>query len=279
MRKFSEFLRRHIVWIPLLIVVLWAIVPLVWSLASSFKTRADFAAVPPPFFATNPSLEGYEKVVTDARFWTFTMNSFIVAGTSTLIAVSLATLAAYGFARYAFRWRNVLLLFVLIPRLVPRVSLIVPIAEIVRSIPGLYNTHLALIIVYSGAAIPLATWIMIGFIGAIPRDLDEAARIDGASSLQTFFRMVLPLSIPGLLTIAVMSFRDAWNEFPFALALTSSPRTRTLPYQLFLLKDTLGVVDYGSIQAFTMLSILPILIIYIRFEKYVVAGMTAGAVK
>jgi ABC-type glycerol-3-phosphate transport system permease component len=274
----KRFVQRHLIWLPLTFVVAWAGVPLLWSLAASFKTRGDFASVPPPFFPAEPTLSGYSRVLGDTGFWMFTRNSLVIATVSTVIAVALATITAYGFARYAFRWRHVLLLFILLPRLVPRISLIVPVYEIVRA-AGILNTHLALIVVYTGSAIPLATWIMIGFIGAIPKDLDEAAKVDGANSWEVFRRIVLPLTIPGLLTIGVLAFRDAWNEFPFALALTNSPEVRTLPYQLFLFRDSLGVADYGLIQAFTLLSILPILLLYLKLEKHVVSGLTSGAVK
>lgn len=274
----KRFLQRNFIWLPLTFVVAWAGVPLLWSFAASFKTRSDFARVPPPFFPAEPTLSGYSRVLTDSGFWMFTRNSMVIATVSTVIAVALATITAYGFARYAFKWRHVLLLFILLPRLVPRISLIVPVYEIIRAF-GILNTHLALIIVYTGSAIPLATWIMIGFIGAIPRDLDEAAKVDGANTWQVFRRIILPLTIPGLLTIGVLAFRDAWNEFPFALALTNSPEVRTLPYQLFLFRDSLGVADYGLIQAFTLLSILPILLIYLKLEKHVVSGLTSGAVK
>lgn len=278
LERLQHLVRRFGIWVPLTFVVLWAGVPLLWSFAASFKTRSDFAQVPPPFFPQDPTLSGYARVLTDSGFWMFTRNSFFIATTSTLIAVALSAVTAYGFARYAFRWRHVLLLFILLPRLVPRISLIVPVFDIVRSL-GILNTHLALIIVYTGSAIPLATWIMIGFIGAVPRELDEAARVDGANSWQVFGRIILPLTIPGLLTIGVLAFRDAWNEFPFVLALTSSPDVRTLPYQLFLFRDSLGVADYGLIQAFALLSILPILLVYLRLEKHVVSGLTSGAVK
>ena len=273
-----RFFQRHFIWLPLTVVVAWAGVPLLWSFAASFKTRGDFARVPPPFFPADPTLSGYARVLTDSGFWMFTRNSLVIATVSTLVAVALSTITAYGFARYAFKWRHVLLMFILLPRLVPRISLIVPVYDIIRAV-GLLNTHLALIIVYTGSAIPLATWIMIGFIGAIPKDLDEAAKVDGANSWQVFQRIILPLTIPGLLTIGVLAFRDAWNEFPFALALTNSPDVRTLPYQLFLFRDSLGVADYGLIQAFTLLSILPILLLYLRLEKHVVGGLTSGAVK
>jgi ABC-type glycerol-3-phosphate transport system permease component len=269
---------RHLIWLPLALIILWSAVPLVWSIASSFKSQQDFALSPPPFFPTQPTTAAYETVLTDPQFWLFSWNSLVLAVVSTIFAIIISTLAAYGFARYAFAWRHVLLLFFLVPKLVPRVSLISPIYELVQA-AGMLDTRTALIIVYTGMALPLSTWIMIGFIGSIPPALDEAARIDGASTFQVFLRIIVPLSIPGLLTIAVMSFSSAWNEFPFVLALTSSPEIRTLPYQLFLLNDSVGIADYAVIQAFALLTIIPIVLIYIRLEKYVVGGLVSGATK
>lgn len=278
MRTAQPAIRKHLVWLPLAVILVWAALPLIWSLASSFKSRGDFSKSPPPFFPTEPTAHAYTQILGDREFWTFSFNSLVLSVFSTLLAVLFSSLAAYGFARYAFRFRHVLLLFVLIPKLVPRISLISPIYELVQT-AGLLDTRAALIIVYTGTSIPLATWIMIGFIGSIPRGLDEAARIDGASAFQVFWRIIVPLSVPGILTIAVMSFSNAWNEFPFVLALTSSPEIRTLPYQLFLLNDSVGVTEYATIQAFALLTIIPILIIYVRLEKYVVGGLTAGAMK
>lgn len=270
--------RRLWVWLPLLAIVGWSATPLLWSFAASFKVRDDFVSIPPPFFPPNPTVNNYTRMFGDENFWTYTTNSLFIATVSTVFAVALSTLAAYGFARYAFRWRHMLLLLVLVPRLVPRVSLIVPIYDIVNGLQ-LINTRTALIIVNTGAALPLAMWIMIGFIGAIPKELDEAAKIDGASTLQIFRRIIIPLSVPGILTIAVMAFRDTWNDFAFVLALTTSPEVRTLPYQLFLFREAVSINDFGLVQAFTVLSIIPILVVYVRLEKYVVSGLTAGAVK
>ena len=278
MRNATHAAKRHLIWVPLTAIIIWSAIPLVWSVASSFKSRADFSLSPPPFFPTQPTTSAYSGILGDSEFWRYSANSLTIALSSTILAILVSSLAAYGFARYAFAWRHVLLLFFLIPKLVPRVSLISPIYQMVQSV-GMLDTRSALIVVYTGMSIPLATWIMIGFIGSIPRGLDEAAKIDGASVLQVFFRIIVPLSVPGLLTIAVMSFQSAWNEFPFVLALTSSPEIRTLPYELFLMNDSAGIADYAAVQAFALLTIIPILIIYIRLEKYVVGGMTSGAMK
>lgn len=270
--------KRALIAIPLAFTVLWAAMPLVWAISASFKKPIDIYKIPPEVIPSDPTLANYQQILQDPATYRFLQNSLILTIGSTFVAVIIATVAAYGFARYAFRWRHALLLFILIPRLVPRVSLIVPIYQMAQSI-GALNSFTFLIIVYSGTAIPLATWIMIGFIQAIPKELEEAARIDGASTWQVFRRVVVPLSIPGLLTIGVLTFREGWNEFPFVLALTTSREARTLPYQLFLMLGTEGIQNWPLVEAFAIISIVPIILLYLRFEKYVVAGLTQGAVK
>lgn len=265
-------------WIPLVLAVTWAGLPLLWALLSSFKTPDEYYTIPPTFLPLNPTLDAYERVLTETEFFRYAWNSTILAVTSTVIAVTLSLLAAYGFARYAFAWRHILLLFILIPKLIPRVSLIVPLYDLVQNV-GMLDTRVALIIVYAASAIPLATWILIGFVAAVPKDIDEAARMDGAGTLTIIFRFIVPLAIPGLLTVTVLSLRDSWNEFAYVLALSSSDDIRTLPYQLFLLGDTFGLADQGLIQAFALLSIIPLLLVYLWLEKYVVQGLTQGAVK
>lgn len=125
----------------------------------------------------------------------------------------------------------------------------------------------------------MGTWIQIGFVAAVPREVEEAARLDGAGTGTILWRLIVPLTIPGLLTVTVLSVRDAWNDFAFILALTSSDAIRTLPYPLFLLGDSFGLVDQGLIQTFALLSILPIVLLYLILEKYVVQGLTQGAIK
>jgi len=278
LERLLQFGKRHFIWLPLAFTVLWAGVPMLWALSASFKSPLEVYAVPPTVLPSDPTTEHYVQLLGDATFWVFMRNSLVLSLFSTVLAVAVATMAAYGFARYAFKWRHFLLIFILVPRLVPRVSLIVPIYQMAQGL-GLTNSYFALIIVYTGTAIPLATWIMVGFITAIPKDLEEAGRVDGASTWQVFMKLVLPLAVPGLLTIAVLTFREGWNEFPFILALTTSADLRTLPYQLFLLLDSAGIQNWPLVQAFTVLSILPIILVYLRFEKYVVSGLTQGAVK
>ena len=267
---------RTIVWGVLAVLTVWSVLPIVWSLSASLKTPLTLytsGLVP-----TDPTLDNYYRVVTSDGFSTYLWNSFFLAMASTAIALFLSVLAAYGFARYAFRWRHILLLFILVPRILPRASLIIPLYDMVERL-NLLDTYTVLVVTYTATAVPMATWILIGFFNAVPRELEEAAAIDGASLWQRIWGVVVPISLPGMVTAGVLSLREAWNEFPFVLAFTTSSDMRTLPYQLFLLRDSMGIQDWPLINAFTITTIIPILALYLIFEKRIVNGLTSGAVK
>ena len=271
-----SFLRRRLIWIPIGLFVLWTAGPLTWVLLSSFKERGEvynFALLPEA-----PTLQGYRNAIGVNGFFTFLSNSFFIATASTMIVLVVSTLAAYAVSRYVFPLRHTLLLFVLLPRLVPRISLIVPLYQLLLGV-GLLNTRLALVVAYAASSVPLGTWILVGFFRGVPKEIEEAADVDGANTWQRITRIVLPLALPGLITVGVLAFRDAWNEFPFVLAFTTDASTRTLPYALFLLDDAIGIQDWPTINAFVLMTILPIVLLYLIFERRVVAGLTSGAVK
>lgn len=254
----------------------WSLIPLIWSLSASFKPTLeiyDSALLP-----SNPTLGNYVEALGVTGFPRFTMNSLIFSVTSMLGAVVASVLCAYAFVRFRFRGRHLLLLLVFLPRLVPRVALTIPLYDVIRGL-GMLDEYLPIIIIYTASSVPLGTWIMIGFLESVPLDLEEAAMIDGANTMQVLRRIVLPLAIPGILAVSVLAFREAWNEFAIILTLTTSVDIRTLPYALFLLQDSLGVQNWGVVQAFGLATIAPLILIYLRFEKYVVSGLTAGAVK
>ncbi|WP_159619972.1 carbohydrate ABC transporter permease [Ruania rhizosphaerae] len=261
----------------IVVLMVWTLAPFLWSVSAAFTPRLEIFT-DPGLIPANPTIEAFRTVIEFDGFWRYLLNSAILAVTSTFFSVIVAAMAGYAFARYAFRMRHLLLALVLVPRLVPRVSLVIPLYQILERV-GMLNTYTALIVIYTATAVPLATWIMAGFIRAVPVELEEAASIDGAGIVTRFVRIILPLSIPAIVTVAVLGFREAWNEFPFVLAFTSEQGMRTMSYQLFLLQDTLGVPDWPVIQAFSLMSILPVLLIYLRFEKKIVSGLMGGALK
>lgn len=256
--------------------LLWTVGPLLWALLATFKTPSEIFAG--EFLPRELNFRAWGDLLQLNNFWRYTFNSFYVSTVSTIVAVLVSIIAAYAFARYAFKWRNILLFFILVPRLVPRVALIVPLYLMFSQV-GLIDTYTIIIVMYTVSAIPLATWTLIGFFGAIPKELEEAAAIDGASLFKRIRFILLPLAVPGLITVSVVSFVESWNEFPFALAFLQDNEMRTLPFQLFSLESSLGLIDWPLISAFALFTIIPILILYLRFEKLIVSGLTAGAVK
>jgi ABC-type glycerol-3-phosphate transport system permease component len=276
--KVLKFLADHVYLILLLVLLIWSLFPILWSLSTSFKTPLEVYKVPPSLLPEDPNFSSYQKVFAYSGFWRFMLNSTILAVASTLLAVTVSILAGYAFARYTVKFRNLLLLAILIPRIFPRASLIIPLYRMAVSL-GLLDTYFFLIITYAATAVPLATWILSGFFTTIPKALEEAASIDGAKPWQVILYVIVPLSLPGILTVSVFSLREAWNEFPFVLAFTTSSAMRTLPYQLYMLRDSMGIQDWPMLNAFTLVTILPILLLYLRFEKQVVSGIVSGAVK
>ncbi|WP_218221226.1 carbohydrate ABC transporter permease [Nesterenkonia sp. Act20] len=269
-------MKKYGIWLAGIALIVWTVMPLLWALLATSKDTSEVYAN--NFWPEQFSLQAWGDLFQLDGFWRFAFNSLYVTTVSTVIAVAISIVAAYAFARYAFKWRHILLLFILVPRLVPRVALIVPLYLMFSKV-GLIDTYTVIIVLYVASAVPLATWTLIGFIGAIPREIEEASAIDGASLLRRLWTIVLPLTIPGLVTVTIVSFVESWNEFPFALAFLQDTEMRTLPYQLFSLESSLGLIDWPLISAFAIFTMLPILVLYLRFEKSIVSGMTAGAVK
>lgn len=277
-QKIWGAVNKRLYWIPLLLLVLWTIFPLLWGFSASFKTYAEVYQVPPRIFPRIVDLRAYNVVLNSRHFFTYVYNSAYLAIVSSIIAVFVSILAGYGFARYKFRFSAFFLLLILIPRIIPRASLIIPLFQMM-SFLNLLNSYPALIITYTATAIPLNTMVLSGFFKGIPQALEDAAAIDGARFWQRIWYIVIPMSLPALITVTVMSLREAWNEFPFVLALTTSTRMRTLPYQLFMLRDAMGLEDWPVVLAFTTLTIIPILVFYLIFQKKVTSGLVSGAIK
>jgi ABC-type glycerol-3-phosphate transport system permease component len=269
--------RALLIGLPLAFLVIWTATPILWALLSSFKEPLEIyesrSLLPRAF-----RIEAYRQVLSMPGFGQWLLNSIIVTVVATVVPLILSILAAYGFARYAFRFRHLLLLLYLVPRIIPRVSLIVPLNDLMTDL-GLINTYSVLFITYIASAVPLATWILVGFFGSIPKEIEESATIDGANMWNRLRYVILPIAWPGVVTAAVLCVREAWNEFSFVLALVNETGIRTLPYQLYMLKDSMGVQDYAVYNAFTILTVLPLLIVYLLLERRVIDSIVSGAVK
>jgi ABC-type glycerol-3-phosphate transport system permease component len=274
---FAGPVRRFMVLLPLVALVLWTIGPFLVSLSVSFKQPAHVFS-DPGLIPDQPTLDAYARVLDRPGFRSALWNSVVIAFGSLILTLLVGIPAAYAFARFRFRGRHLLLLFSLLPMLVPKVGLMYPLFLLAVEVGG-FDSRIFLILVFTGMLLPLAVWLMVGFFQAIPRELEEAAAVDGATQLETIRTVILPLSIPALLTVAVLAFREAWNEFELVLALTQTANSRTLPYELYLMQDATGLADYPIQNAFALLTIVPLILVYLRIERYVAEGLLSGAVK
>lgn len=275
--RLTRWLRRIWIGIPLLALAVWTIYPVLMTLSISFKTKADVSA-DPGLIPSNPTLDGYRSVLERQGFQDAFINSMVVGLGTALLTVVLAVPAAYAFARFRFRGRHLLLLFTLLPRLIPGLGLMVPLYRIAVAL-GAIDQLLTLIVAFTATVLPLAVWLFVGYFQQIPRELEEAANVDGASLFTRIRYVVLPLAFPAIITLGVLAFREAWNEFNLVLGLTSTPGSRTLPYELFLMTQTTGFQDNPGQAAFAIMTIIPFIFVYLRLEKYVVSGLTSGALK
>lgn len=274
---FAGPLRKAAIWLPLAALVLWTLGPFLISLSVAFKEPAQVFS-DPGLIPSEPTFDAFQRVLARPGFQSALWNSVIIGFGSLILTLLIGVPAAYAFARFRFRGRHLMLLFALLPMLVPKVGLMYPLFLVAVELRA-FDSRFFLILVFTGMLLPLAVWLMIGFFQAIPRDLEEAAAVDGASQLRTLFHVVLPLSIPALLTVSVLAFREAWNEFELVLALTQTSASRTLPYELYLMESATGIADFPIQNAFALLTMLPLVLVYLRIERYVAEGLLSGAVK
>ncbi|MCG6943180.1 MAG: carbohydrate ABC transporter permease [Thiohalocapsa sp.] len=260
-----------------LLVIVYALLPVAWIVALSLKPAAnlnDKRFVPQRF-----SLEHYRAIFADAQFPAALWNSIGIAAISTLLAVLLATFAAYAIVRLRFRGRNLVLAAALSIAMFPPVAVIGPLFDLWRTL-GLYDTWLGLILPYMTFTLPLAIWTLAAFFREIPWDLDQAARVDGATPLQAFRYVIVPLAAPGVFTAAILVFIFAWNDFLFAAALTSTNAARTVPAAIaFFTGSSRFELPTGSIAAASVVVTVPVTLVVLLFQRRIVAGLTAGAVK
>jgi multiple sugar transport system permease protein len=272
-------MRKTLKYVTLLIALLATVAPIYWMSTISFKHEVDQFAVPPKWFSFSPTLEHYADAFVSRSFGQYLLNSFFVAAMSTLCALVIGTFAAYALARFRLR-RNLdrkLALWILSTRMFPAIVTAVPLFLIMRDL-RLVNTRVSLIIVYTAFNLPFVVWMMRGFFVEVPRDLEEAAMVDGDSRLGAFRRVVLPLVTPGLAATAVFCLIVSWNEFLFALVLTQTDDAMTLPVGIAGRVTQYGI-KWGAMSAAAVVAMVPILAFALSVQRYLVRGLSLGAVK
>ncbi|WP_280586135.1 carbohydrate ABC transporter permease [Halorubrum sp. Boch-26] len=265
------------------VVVIWF--PIYYIFITSIKPSSEVLSVPITFIPQQPTVQNYVDIFANRPFEHYTFNSVIVATTTTVICVTLGTLTGYSFSRFDFFGNKTLLLSIVGARMIPPIALIVPFFQIMSNPPliggftgSLYDTRVALILTYTFFNLPFAVWIMKNYFDGVPESLDEQAKIDGCSTWEAFFKIILPMAKPGIAATAILAFIFSWNEFVFALVLTSSEVSQTLPIavSLFVADD---FVDWAHLAAGGIIAALPGILFGLFFQQYIVSGLTQGAVK
>ena len=270
-----RFVRVTLLILTLLLSALF-LFPYVFLALSSFKPAQEVITIPPTFFPKTFSIENYQEMYNYINVEKSLLNSFVSAFGSTAIAVLLGALSAFALVRANSKLSAILLAMVFFLKMIPLSAIAVPIYRIITSV-GLYDTRIALVIVLAATNMPLVIWIMIGFFQSVPVSLDEAACVDGASSLATFFRVILPVSVPGIATAGILTLFLSWNDFLLSLMLTSTnAKTFTVSLSEFLLGYQ---INLGPMTAASFLFCFPILILAIFAQKYIIQGLTAGSLK
>jgi multiple sugar transport system permease protein len=261
----------------LVILAVLVLFPFYWMTITSFKNEDQMRSLVSMFWPRPLVTENYEQLLGKTDFVAWYRNSATVAISSTLLATAVGTIGAYALARLRFFGRGFLASATLITYLVPPSILFIPLYAQMRNL-GLANSLAGLIAAYPSFTVPFVTWLLMGYFESIPEELEEAAMIDGATRFGAFWRVVLPLSAPGVLAAGLYAFTQAWNEFLYALVFITDGRLRTLPVGLasFITGDVYG---WGSLMAGAVLTTLPVIAAYIYLQKYMVEGLTAGSVK
>lgn len=264
--------------------------PYLWVVISSISFERELITVPPHWFPHQPTLARYRGLITGKiepslyqlgasisgvgeKFRRAFVNSLIIASISTVLAVFLGSLAAYTYVRFSFRWKNQFVLGILVTQMIPRAAIIIPIYLIMGYL-YLRDTHLGMTIIYMGFLLPVVIWILRNYFMTIPKEIEDAATIDGCSHMGVLFRIILPLSAPGLFATGIFAFLSAWNEFFFALILTSfRAKTVTVAITEF---STQGGINYGMMSTSVIVgSVIPIILAVI-FQRHLIKGLTAG---
>jgi multiple sugar transport system permease protein len=276
-REAIERLQTTIAYTVLGLLLLLVLFPFYWMTVTSFKTEDQMRSLVSMFWPSPFVVENYTQLLTKTDFAIWYRNSALVAISSTVVATAIGTIGAYALARLRFLGRAFLSSATLITYLVPPSILFIPLYAQIRTM-GLADSLAGLVAAYPSFTVPFVTWLLMGYFGSIPEELEEAAMIDGATRFGAFRRIILPLAAPGVLAAGLFAFTQAWNEFLYALVFISDVKQRTLPVGLstFITGDVYG---WGYLMAGAVLTTLPVIAVYTYLQRYMVEGLTAGSVK
>jgi len=264
-------------YIYLIILSVCAMFPLLWIVLSSIKSKGELSNSPTSFLPKQISFEYYRIVIEELDFGTNLLNSVIVAGSTTLLAIFISTIGAYGVVRFFPRFGKALTKVLITTYMFPPILLAIPYSIIIGNL-GMFNNRFGLIIVYLSFSVPYAIWLLVGFFQTVPLEIEEAAKIDGANKIQVYSQVALPIVAPGVVAVAIYTFINAWNEFLFSLILMNSSSKMTVAVALKSLEGQ-EVLDWGVMMAASVLVVLPSIIFFMLIQKRIAGGLASGSVK
>jgi multiple sugar transport system permease protein len=268
---------RALRWFAAALVLANGFFPALWIFSTSLKNEVELTARPITWLPANPVLDNYVAAFRDQPLPTYLLNSAIVALMAMTLSLVIASLAAYAIARLNLRHRHLILTVIIAVSMFPLVTLMVPLFEIMRGV-GLLNSYWALVFPYTVLNLPVCTLVLVSFFQEIPRDLENAAMIDGCTRLGALFRVVVPLAAPGVFTAGTLAFVNAWDEFLLALSMNSAVAYRTLPVGIQMYQGEFAF-PWPTISAALVIGMVPVVIVILLFQERVVSGLTAGGLK
>ena len=277
----KRLVRRGPFLLLILIIFVYAVFPFYWALRSAFTPDGDLFSTPIEYFPSHPTLTNFREVLSSGDFQRALLNSTIVAGSVTLMSLLIGSLAAYALGRFRFRGRQGVLYLMLSMTIFPQIAILGALYKLINDF-HLYNSLGALIMSYMIFTLPFTVWVLTSFVRALPKDLEEAAYIDGATPFQTFYKVILPLVTPGLVTTGLLAFIAAWNEFLYALSFTQTVDKHTVPVAIVTFTGKSGSsfqIPWGQIMAATIVVTVPLIVLTLVLQRRILAGLTAGAVK
>lgn len=279
-RSAGHVISRVLFWIVVLVIVVYTLFPFVWSVLASFKTEDERMATPTTYFPQQFTLANYAEVFQSDTFLRGLLNSAVVSGGVVLLSLAIGSFTAYALGRLKFRGKRPVMYIILAMTLFPQISILAGLFTVIRGL-GLYGNIGSLLFSYLIFTLPFTAWVLTSFFRALPAELEQAALVDGATPFQTFYRILLPLTAPALVTTGLLAFIQAWNEYLFALTFTqTTPEAQTVTVAISHFSGTVPHQEpFGAILAAAVVVTVPLIVLVLIFQRRIVEGLTAGAVK
>jgi multiple sugar transport system permease protein len=272
-----EILKKLSAYGLLILCSAFALIPILWAISTSLKPEALIVQYPPKWIPLNITLDNYTKVLFHSNFLKYFSNSILVSTISVIASLVISAHAAYAASRFNFKGKKLILFIILMTSMIPGIAILIPLYLTSVKV-GIYDTLAGMIIIYTAWRTPMLIWVLKGFFDTIPKEIEEAAKVDGCSPLRTFYQLILPISQPGLAAGALLSAIYVWNDFLVAFSFTTKDNLRLLSVGLYNYITQYGI-DWGQLMAAVIISVVPIVILFICLQSKFVEGLSAGAVK